>query len=155
GIYIDNVLVQTVTGNFVNTSVPVAAGAHVLKLVAHDSAGTFSSSVNITVKGTCTDTVDPSAIICAPANGATVTSPVNLIATTKDSKTISALYVYLDNVAVLKTLGSQVNANITVGSGTHNLRIQAWDVSGAILKAGVNVTVGSGPPPPPPPPPSS
>ncbi|MCU1308182.1 MAG: pyrrolo-quinoline quinone [Acidobacteriaceae bacterium] len=154
-IYIDNVLVQTVTGASANISIPVAAGAHVVKVVGTDSAGTFSSSVNITVSGSCTDTVDPSVKICVPANGATVTSPVNFIATTKDSKTISAFYVYLDNVAVQKTFGSQINTNIAVGSGTHNLRIQAWDVSGAILQAGVNVTVGSGTPPPPPPPPST
>jgi hypothetical protein len=150
-IYIDNVLMQTVTGGFANTSIAVAAGAHVLKVTGKDSVGTFSSSVNITVSGSCTDGVDPSVKICTPANGATVTSPVSLIATTKDSKTISAFYVYLDNVAVQKTFGSQINTNIAVGSGTHNLRIQAWDVSGAILQAGVNVTVGSGTPPPPPP----
>jgi hypothetical protein len=147
-IYLDNVLVQKVTGGFVNTSISAASGAHVLKVVGADSAGTFSSSVNITVSGTCSNTVDPSVKICAPANGATITSPVSLIATTKDSKTISALYVYLDNVAVQKTLGSQINTKISVGSGTHNLRIQAWDISGAILQAGVNINVGSGSPPP-------
>ena len=44
--------------------------------------------------------------MCSPANGATVTSPVNFVAqaTPASGQTISAMYVYLDDVVVYKAL---------------------------------------------------
>src|SRR5207253_2497310 len=95
--------------------------------------------------------VNPSVTVCYPLANQVVSSPINVNARTTDSRAVSSLSIYLDNVAVQKTLGSQINTKISTGSGTHNLRIQAWDISGAVLQAGVNIAVGSGAPPPPPP----
>src|SRR4051812_37211908 len=55
-IFVDGVLVKTVTGGSANTTISIASGAHVLKVTGKDSAGSFSTSVNITVSGTCTNT---------------------------------------------------------------------------------------------------
>ena len=88
---------------------------------------------------------DPSVTICAPANGATVTSPVNVVAGTTSSKTVSAIWVYVDTVVAYKASSvKSINANITIATGTHTITVKAWNTSGTLFKAAVTVNVTSG-----------
>ncbi len=106
----------------------------------------------------CTlSTVDPSVTICAPANGATVTSPVNVIAGTTDSNPVASMSILVDGAQVLKQNVSTMNANITIGGGSHTITVQAYDHAGKNGKGGglrlaasasvtVNVTATATPP---------
>jgi phospholipase C len=91
----------------------------------------------------CTlNTANPSVTICTPANNATVTSPVNVVAGTTDSSKVTAMKIYLDGVAVFSTSSNQLNTTISIStSGTHRIAVQAWDSIGQVFKSVVNVNV--------------
>src|SRR4051812_42316211 len=136
-VYVDNVSVfKTTTASSVDTNVTIKPGAHTLRIQVWDTTGTiYRDSVSFTVSDsappppTCTPATDPGAKICVPANGSTVSSPFNVQVVTKDTTThrISAIYTYLDNVVVNKTAANSANFQTTASTGTHNLRVQAWD----------------------------
>jgi phospholipase C len=155
-IYIDGAKQYQVSGNQLNTSLALSTGSHRMTVQAQDAAGTiFKSTINITVGtgsggGPCTlSTTNPSVTICAPGDGATVTSPVNVVAGTTDSNTVTKMEIYLDGVGVYGVAANQLNASIPISSsGTHRVAVQAWDNIGQVFKSVVNVTVGSGNPPP-------
>ena len=160
-IYVDGVKQYQVSGNQLNTSLPMSTGTHRVTVQAQDAAGTiFKSTINITVGtssggggGPCTlSTTDPSVTICTPANNATVTSPVNVVAGTTDSHTVTKMEIYLDGVGVYGVAANQLNASIPINStGSHRIAVQAWDSIGQVFKSVIYVNVGSAPPPPPPP----
>ena len=98
----------------------------------------------------CTlNTASPSVTICTPANGATVTSPVSVVAgTTDNAHPVTAMKVYLDNTAVYTVHTNQLSTTLTMGSGKHNVTVNAWDSSGAVFKSTSIITVsgtGTGP----------
>jgi hypothetical protein len=88
----------------------------------------------------------PSVTICTPANGATVTSPVQVTAgTTDNAHPVTTMIVYLDNAIAYKTNANQLSTSLTLTKGQHNITINAWDSSGAVFKSTVIVTAsGSG-----------
>ncbi len=97
----------------------------------------------------CTlSTVDPSVTICTPANGATVSSPVNIVAGVTDSSPIIGMAIYVDNVLVTKQYVSEISASVSMSSGSHYVVVQAWDQAGNIPKTAINITVSSSNPPP-------
>lgn len=85
----------------------------------------------------------PSVTICTPANGATVSSPVNIVAGTTDTSPVTSMAIYVDNVLATKQSVSQINASINMSPGNHYVVVQAWDNAGRIPKTPINITVGS------------
>ena len=149
-IYIDGAKQYQASGNQLNTSLPMSTGTHRVTVQAQDAAGTiFKSTINITVVtsggggGPCTlSTTDPSVTICTPANNATVTSPVNVVAGTTDSHTVTKMEIYLDGVGVYGVAANQLNASIPISTtGTHRIAVQAWDNIGQVYKSVINVNV--------------
>lgn len=88
----------------------------------------------------------PSVTICTPANGASVTSPVQVVAgTTDNAHPVTSMIVYLDNAIAYKTSSNQLSTSLTVTNGQHNITVNAWDSSGAVFKSTVIITAsGSG-----------
>ena len=112
----------------------------------------------LTASGTapCTlNTTAPSVTICTPANNATVTSPVTVIAGTTDTKTVSYVQAYVDGVAKVTQNGKSLNASIPMSTGTHRLTVQAKDSAGVVFKQTISVNVGTGGPTPTPTPTST
>ena len=144
---VDNVLIQ----KFLNVAsfsldLNLAPGPHSLRVQAWDTSGALfkPSAINITTVTTPCTLSAPGAIICTPANGQAVSSPVHLSAKAQPNSgyIIDAIRVYLDNILVSQSSRmSSIDTNVTVPSGAHNLRIQAWDTSGALFMSGVNITV--------------
>jgi hypothetical protein len=87
----------------------------------------------------------PSVTICSPANGATVTSPVSLVAGTTDTAhPVTAMKVYLDNVVVYTAKANQLSTSLSISSGQHHITVNAWDSSGAVFKSSsLTLTVSS------------
>jgi hypothetical protein len=84
----------------------------------------------------------PSVTICQPANGATVTSPVQVVAgTTDNAHPVTAMKIYIDNQVVFSINASQLNTSLNLSAGQHNLTINAWDSSGAVFKTTEFITV--------------
>jgi phospholipase C len=148
-IYVDNVKQYEVASNQLNTNLTMANGTHRLTVQAQDSTNTiFKTTENITVgSGNAQCTLNPqnqTVTICSPANGATVTSPVNVVADTTDSNTVKLLQIYVDSVKQYQVASNQLNTNLTMTNGTHRLTVQAQDSTNTIFKTTENITVSSG-----------
>jgi hypothetical protein len=79
--------------------------------------------------------------MCSPINGSTLTSPVQVVATTKDSVAVSFVQIYLDGKPILTKTGGTLNASVAMAVGAHRVTVQAKDTAGVIFKQTVNITV--------------
>ena len=86
--------------------------------------------------------------ICSPANNATVSSPVGVVAGTTDSRQVSFVQAYVDGKQVITQSGNSLNTQIPMAAGAHRLTVQAKDSAGVIFKQSINITVGTGSPTP-------
>jgi len=152
-IYLDGVKVYSVNAKSLNTNLTMAAGSHHITVKAWNSGGqVFSSAESITVSsGTTTpppctlNTVSPSVTICAPANGSTVTSPVNIVAgTTSNTYPVTAMKIYVDNVAQYSTSSSSLNTSLAMSAASHRITVQAWNSGGQVFNSTIYITVSSG-----------
>ena len=91
--------------------------------------------------------------IYTPASsGASVTSPVNFVASASApaSRKITAMRIYVDNVSAYTVYTGSLNTNLNMASGGHYVVVQAWDNTGAVYKNPITVNVAAPKPPPPP-----
>lgn len=88
--------------------------------------------------------------ICAPVSGSTVGSPVQFVAAAASGAPITAMRIYIDGVSAYTGSTSSLNTSLPVAAGTHNVIIQAWDTTGAVVKSSVTINVGTPSPNPPP-----
>src|SRR6185369_11256558 len=85
--------------------------------------------------------------VCSPTSGSTVSSPVRFTAAAKSTLPITAMRIYIDNVSVYLTSAASLDVSIAVSPGTHNVVVQAWNSSGAVLKSAlITLTVTQGTP---------
>jgi hypothetical protein len=85
--------------------------------------------------------------VCSPTSGSTVSSPVRFTAAAKSTLPITAMRIYIDNVSVYLTSAASLDVSIAVSPGTHNVVVQAWNSSGAVLKSAlITLTVAQGTP---------
>ncbi|HYE26027.1 MAG TPA: PQQ-dependent sugar dehydrogenase [Clostridia bacterium] len=122
-----------------------------LSLQATDSAGSISTqSFRINLRYTPSGapcplkTTDPSVTICTPAEGATVTSPLRIVAGTTNSGGVTGMKVYVDGVGVFTTTATALDTTVPLSAGAHRITVKAWDALGRITSEVRNVTVGSG-----------
>src|SRR5438093_1705330 len=99
-----------------------------------DSRGTTTKRCTVTVAA-------PSVTIKTPTANASVYSPVQVYATTKDPHTVYAVQVYLDNALHYEVSGTGVNAALPMPLGPHYMVVQAWDTAGGIYKKGISINV--------------
>lgn len=92
--------------------------------------------------------VDPSVTICQPADGATVSSPVRIVAGTTSSSPVTVVQIYVDGLKKYEAPASTVDTNLTMADGAHRVSVQAQNSAGQIFKQTINITVGAPPPPP-------
>jgi hypothetical protein len=145
-IYLDGAKVYQIANNQLDTSVTMANGTHRVTVQAQDTTGTiFKATVNIAVgpgNGTAPCTLNPqnqTVTICSPANGATVSSPVEVIAGTTDAVLVKYMQIYLDGVKVYETMSSSLDAQVAMTPGTHRVTVQASD--GVTFKSSILLTV--------------
>ncbi len=102
---------------------------------------TVSDNYGMSASAASTLTVD-GVVISRPAQGATVSSPVTIAATTVDSNAIAAMKVYVDNVAVFTSSSNTVNTSVRLKRGTHRIVINAWESgTGVLFQSAVTVYV--------------
>lgn len=163
--YVDGVAKVTQSGGFLNAQIVMTTGTHRLTVQAKDSTGViFKQTINITVgtggptptptptptpapsptptpTGCVAGPTSPSVTICSPLNGAVVSSPVHVVAATRDSVTVSFMQIYIDGSPVLTKSGGTLDTTITLAAGAHRLTVQAKDSAGVIFKQTINITV--------------
>ena len=163
-IYVDNVSVYGKATNKIDTLVSMATGKHNVVVQAWDSKNIVSKTlITITVSSAPTPTPTPNpsptptppatsgVVISSPANGATVASPVRVVATASSVNPITAMRIYVDSVSKYANTANRIDTLVSMTTGRHTVVVQAWDSKGTVFKAQVAITVGTAPPPPPPP----
>src|SRR5437763_912708 len=88
-------------------------------------------------------TTNPSVTICTTSNGATVTSPVHIVAGTTSSTTVTAMKIYVDNVQAYAVNASSLDTSLALAAGGHYVVVQAWNSGGQVFKSAINITVGT------------
>lgn len=153
--YVDNVAVYTVsnpaaTKSFQTTqSVNVVPGYHRLVVVGYQSTGGYvQSSTGFTTSGGGCLPSGPGAVICSPANNATLSSPAQISAgATAASGTITAIRVYVDNEPVVlvnnpaQSPSFSINQALTMNGGTHTVVVVCYESTGGALDARETITL--------------
>jgi len=139
------------------TTVSLGGGQHNLTLVGWDNPGNvYQSSITVT-SGASTPTPAPSGpcgangtgvTVCSPWNGASTTSPVQIIAAAAAGTGIAAMKVYIDDQDSYTIQSNAIDAALPMGAGSHSVVVQAWDNSGNVYKTPVTISVSGGQPTP-------
>jgi hypothetical protein len=109
-----------------------AQGAHTLKVTATDtSANTADSTLTVTVDNAAKDTLPPVVSITSPADGATVSGTVTVIADVTDNVKVKDAALYIDGSAVggMKTTAPWEWSLDTTSysNGDHTVEVKASD----------------------------
>ncbi len=88
-------------------------------------------------------TTNPSVTICTPTNGATVSSPVHIVAGTTSTSSVKSMKIYVDNVLAYSVAANQLDTQLTMATGKHYVVVQAWNTAGQVFKTSINITVSS------------
>ncbi len=111
--------------------------------VNQGTTATLNFQLSSSTGGTCAGSgVNRTVTICSPANNATVTSPVNIVAQVTDSSKITETEIYIDRVKQYQIASSSVNTSMPLTVGTHRITVQVVDSTGK-FESTENVTVSS------------
>jgi PKD repeat protein len=133
------------------TVVSAASATHV-----YSSAGTFQVKAmvtdNVGAQGTAQTSVSVSpapvqssgVTVTAPASNSTASNPVKFVASAKAASAtakITAMKVYVDNVAKYSVNAASLSTTLTLSTGTRHITVQAWDSTGTGYKNSFTITV--------------
>jgi len=79
--------------------------------------------------------------VSSPSNGATVSSPVHIVANATSGSPITAMRVYVDGNSAYTVNSNKIDTWLPMGGGWHSVIIQAWDTTGAVQKQALNINV--------------
>ena len=121
----------TVTSGPVAAHTYYSAGTFTVKATVTDNLGATASATRSVVVSAppCTPgTVNRTVTICQPGAGATVSSPVQVVAAATDSTSVQYMQVYVDGVKKYQQNGTaQISTSIAMAQGSHTLTVQAKD----------------------------
>ena len=80
--------------------------------------------------------------LCKPAAGATVTSPVEIMAGTWDSRKVKVIQVFVDGTKKYQAPLASLDIRLPMTTGSHRVTVQAIDTANAVFKASHTITVG-------------
>ena len=79
--------------------------------------------------------------VCSPAAGSTAASPVHFVAAAKSTHPITAMRIYVDNIAKFTVDASSLDTSVALATGAHSVVVQAWDSTGAFFKTPLTIHV--------------
>jgi hypothetical protein len=142
-IYVDDQSVFANQSNSLNTSIPLANGAHRVVVQAWDSSGAvFKFPETITVNSSAPPPSGSGVSITLPADRSTVNAPMHVVAFANAGAPITAMRIYLDSTDMFTVNSNQLDTTVNASSGSHSLVVQAWDTTGAVYKQALTVNVG-------------
>jgi hypothetical protein len=140
------------------TSLNLSGGQHNLTIVGWDNPGNVYQS-SITVSAGASNSSPAQAgpcgangtgvTVCSPGNGSSLGSPVEIKAAAAAGGGIAAMKIYVDDQDSYTIQSNSLDTALGMGSGSHNVVVQAWDNYGNVYKSSVvvNVSGGSAPAP--------
>ncbi|HEY6252710.1 MAG TPA: hypothetical protein VI685_22365, partial [Candidatus Angelobacter sp.] len=91
---------------------------------------------------TCSASVDKTVMICSPANGASLPSPVQFTAAARDNEhPITGMVLYVDSVIQARSTNGLLSASVSLAAGKHAIVIRAWDTTGFFFSSSESITV--------------
>ena len=120
----------------IHPNVAASSGTHTLVVRAWDSSGAYGDqTVSVQVAQVAVN-------VTAPVSGASVTSPVDIVAAASSAKTITGWEIYVNTIPWFgQDFGSTIGANLAMSAGTNTVLVRAWDSSGAFGDQTITVTV--------------
>lgn len=113
------------------------AGTYTVTATVTDNLGATSTATSIV-------TIAPATVnITLPTTQPNTATPLHVMATALSGRTITGMWVYVDNVAVYNTSASSLSIYLTMKSGTHTLLVKAWDNTGRIISSSVTLNVAT------------
>ena len=146
-LWIDGKKQFQVFNDRIDISLNVAPGAHSAALVGVSATGQFVSNTrSFTVQSGCPVPSTATVSICSPTAGSSVASPVHIAASARAAagRTLTAMRIYIDNVAQQTVSGNTISADLTVPAGSHLLAVVGYDNTGAAEKTTETFTVTGG-----------
>lgn len=138
-LFVDGTLEGQFTGPSIDQMLSLPDGDHLLVVKGLELTGaSFLSDRHVTIFSgtpgeTCpTSSQDLSVHICSPAQGVTVTSPVQVFANSYSVDIVTAIQVYIDGNLEFSdsTLTTWVNRPFPLSPGLHVLAVKAFDANG-------------------------
>ncbi|HEY6969302.1 MAG TPA: Ig-like domain-containing protein [Candidatus Angelobacter sp.] len=146
-IYVDNNSMYTVNASSLDTYVSLGNGGHDVVIVAWDTNGNpYRQEETITVSGSSGGGGGgggSGVSISSPASGATVGSPVHVVASATFGGSVAAMRIYIDGNNMYTVNAGSIDTYVNAGTGSHDLAVVAWDNNGTAYKQEYNFTVGS------------
>jgi len=134
-IYVDDALTYTVNAASMDTMQTLGVGTHNVVIKAWDDNGTpFSQQISV-------NEAAPAVTITSPAAGATLSSPVQVVANGTSPVGVAAMQIYADHNLVYTVNGSSINTSVPLSAGSHNLVVKLWDNNGNPTSQSVAITV--------------
>jgi hypothetical protein len=129
-------------GQYVVTATAAGAAPQTKSETVNDSFDTDLNFYFGKVPLSCAlNTASPSVTICSPAEGALVSSPVQVVAGSTDTRQVLSMDAFLDGNEVLELAGGQLTGFVNASPGPHKLRITARDSANATPEQTVDFTV--------------
>lgn len=130
-----------VSGGSLQKSVSADAGGHTIHVKAWGKSGAVCvNDVVVTVSGTSAG--NPS--VSAPNNGATVSAPFNLSASSSScsGQAVASMGFSVDDSSSTTSVnGTVLNTTVSTGTGGHTIHVKSWGKGGASCVNNVAVTV--------------
>jgi hypothetical protein len=125
------------------TGTSLASGTHRGVIIAADIDNRRQQAVfNFTVGGAaCLIPSTPGVNICSPASGSTVSSPVQVQATSKVTGTLARMQLWVDGVNKFTSASNTLTTSISLAAGTHRFAVVATNTAGQKWESAVNATV--------------
>lgn len=145
-VWIDGTKKYIKYASSIDTYISLGSGSHRVVTKAWDNSGNvFQDTRYITVSGTSSSSSGSGVYISTPSNGATVSSPAHFVAsaTPSGSSPIASMKMYVDGHDGYLTYSNKMDTYVSLGAGSHNIVIKAWDNSGKVYQASETVNVGS------------
>src|SRR5690348_3551801 len=103
----------------------VNRGTYTVTLTVTDNAGVFAST-----QKKVTVAAGPGVTISSPANGASVSTPVHVVATAVMANQVNSMLVQVDGSNAFSASGSQVDTYLKIASGNHTIAVISTDITG-------------------------
>jgi hypothetical protein len=142
-IYLDFKLVFQVSGGNIDTNLPLTPGNHRLEVKSWSNGQNFRNDFFLsTIAAACTAGTNFTVNICSPAQNASVSSPVHVVAAAKSTAPITTMQIYVDNKLVFHASNtSHIDTQVPMAKGAHFMVVKAWDSTGRNFSSSRNINV--------------
>ena len=136
-VYVDNGLKYQVSGNSVNTRLPMALGGHYVVVQSWDQGG------GVHKRGIYVNVQPEAVVVNNPAPSAVVPLKVPISATAGGQTPVSRMRLYVDGNSVFISSGNTLTTSVALTGGAHTLAVEATESSGNLITTKVPVTSSS------------